>query len=71
MSGAGASITADEKGFKTLCAAAAMRGIELLRTDPADGVQRLLAVRGRQAVLVTNTDDLEALWVGAARALTT
>ena len=71
MSGAGTSITADEKGFKTLCAAAAMRGIELLRTDPADGAQRLVALRGRQAFLVDTPDQLEALWVGAPTVMTT
>jgi len=59
----------DQKAWDTARAAAALRGIELVRSDPRDGPVRVVALRGRQAVLVTNADDLEALWVGAARAL--
>jgi len=61
----------DQKAWDTARAAAARRGIELVRSDPRDGGVRVLALRGRQAVLVTNADDLEGLCVGAARALTT
>ena len=72
MSGAGTSITADQKAWDTARAAAAMRGIELLRTDPADGgVQRLVAVRGRQAYVVDTLDQLEAQLIGAPTVLTT
>jgi len=61
----GASITADEKRFKTLCADAALRGLAVLRTDAADGPVRVVALRGRQAFLVDRLDDLESLLIGA------
>ena len=71
MIGAGASITADEKRWDGARAAAALRGLELLRTDPADGVQRLVAVRARQAYVIDTLDQLEAQLIGAPTVLTT
>jgi len=61
----------DQKRWDGARAAAALRGLELLRTDPADGVQRLVAVRGRQAYVVDTLDQLEAQLIGAPTVLTT
>jgi len=71
VSGAGASLTGDDKRWNGARAAAALKGLELLRTDPADGAQRLVAVRGRQAFLVGTLDQLEAQLIGAPTVLTT
>ena len=46
-----------------------MRGMQLYRTDPADGVQRLVALRGRQAYVVDTLDQLEAQLIGAPTVL--
>ena len=49
------------KTFETLRAKCALVGIILLRTDPADGPVRLLAVREGRVRMLHNIDDLEAL----------
>jgi len=61
----------DQKAWDGARAAAALRGLELLRTDPADGVQRLVAVRARQAYVIDTLDQLEAQLIGAPTVLTT
>lgn len=47
--------------FETLRARAALAGIEVLRTDPADGCVRYFVVRRRTVRELWTIDDLEAL----------
>ena len=61
----------DQKAWASAQAACALKGLELLRTDPADGVQRLVAVRARQAYVIDTLDQLEAQLIGAPTVLTT
>ena len=65
MTAAGASLVTTQKRWDGARAAAALRGMQLYRTDPADGVQRLVAVHGRQVFLVDRLDYLESLLIGA------
>jgi len=60
----------DQKAWDGARAACALKGLELLRTDPADGVQRLVAVRGRQAYVIDTLDQLDQV-LGAPTVLTT
>ena len=60
----------DQKAWDTARAAAAMRGLQLYRTDAADGPVRVVALRGRQAFLVDRLDDLEVV-LGAPTVMTT
>ena len=61
-----ASLTGDGKRWDTVRAAAALRGLTLYRTDPADGPVRLIAAQGLSAPVVVETlDQLEAQLVGA------
>ena len=60
----GAALTGDNKRWNTLRAAAALRGLSVLRTDAADGQVRVVALRGRQAFVVETLDQLEAQLVG-------
>ena len=59
-----ASLTGDGKRWDTVRAAAALRGLTLYRTDPADGPVRLVAMRGRQSSVVDTLEQLEAQLVG-------
>lgn len=52
-----------EKTFRTLQARVALIGMQLVRTDPADGGIRYLLVRGAKAVELCSVDDLEDLMV--------
>jgi len=65
-----ASTVAGQKKWASARAAVALKGLELLRTDPADGVQRLVAVRGRQAYVIDTLDQLDQV-LGAPTVLTT
>ena len=64
---AGTSTVAGQKAWDGARAAAALRGLTLFRTDPADGPVRLVAVRGRQASVVDTLEQLEAQLVGTPR----
>lgn len=50
-----------EKTFRTLQARVALIGMQLVRTDPADGPQRFFLVKGAKAVELCTVDDLESL----------
>ena len=52
-----------EKTFRTLQARVALIGMQLVRTDPSDGPQRYLLVKGAKAVELCTVDDLESLVV--------
>lgn len=57
-----AHITIDEKLWREGQARAAIRGVQLLRTDPADGVVRILLLAGDGTLkLVRSRDDLEGV----------
>ena len=71
MIAVGASLVTTQKRWDTVRAQAAIRGLALLKSDPQDGPVRLIALRGQQAFVLNSLDDLEALWVGAARAQAT
>ena len=49
------------KSFETLRARAALAGLQLLRTDPADGWVRYFVLRRNTVRELTTIDDLEAL----------
>ena len=61
MSGASATLVADQKAWHTVRAQAAIRGLALMKSDPQDGPVRLIAVRGQQAFVLNSLDDLEAV----------
>ena len=52
------------KRLATARARASLVGIELLRTDPADGAVRYYVHRGDQVHQIRSLDDLEAALVG-------
>ena len=61
----------DQKKWDGARAAAALRGLQLYRTDAADGPVRVVALRGRQAYVVDTLDQLEAQLIEAPTVLTT
>jgi len=52
------------KRLATARARASLVGVELMRTDPADGAVRFYAQRGDQVHQIRTLDDLEAVLVG-------
>jgi len=54
------------KAWHTACARAALKGVTLLRTDPADGPVRVFCQASGITREVRSLDDMEGLFVGLA-----
>lgn len=55
------SETFNEKTWASVCAAAAMRGLSLYRTNPDDGPVRVFAVGTTTKAHMLTTDEVDAL----------